>query len=173
MLFFMADDPELALSPMHSHDIPAVMQLHSALLPVPYPFSFFLHLTLQPTRLCLVARSRGDPVAFISAALHRGHGIEILTLGVHPTFQQRRLATRLVYAVAAALDRKTAAATVFAHVSASNSSAKEFYKHMGMHPVARVSRDIYRALPSGSRDAYIVSGRIETRARSVVCEELK
>ncbi|KAJ6593655.1 acyl-CoA N-acyltransferase [Mycena capillaripes] len=105
MLFRMAD--QLALSPMHSHDVPAVMQLHAALLPVPYPPSFFLHLLLQPARLCLVAREHGDPVAFISAAAHPGHRIEILTLGVLPSFQQRRLATRLIHAVIDDLANRT------------------------------------------------------------------
>ncbi|KAJ7350307.1 acyl-CoA N-acyltransferase [Mycena albidolilacea] len=162
---------EIDLSPVRSHEISAVMQLHAALLPISYPRSFFLQLLLQPTRLCLVARSGsdGDLVAFISAAMHPGQRLEILTLGVLPLFQQHRLATRLVYAVIDALTSKAAAVTtVFAQVSASNSSAQEFYRHMGMLPSGDVIRDMYRTLPCGSRDAYIVSRRIDTRARDAL-----
>lgn len=149
----------------------------AALLPISYPRSFFLQLLLQPTRLCLVARSGsdGDLVAFISAAMHPGQRLEILTLGVLPLFQQHRLATRLVYAVIDALTSKAATAavtTVFAQVSASNSSAQEFYRHMGMLPSGDVIRDMYRTLPCGSRDAYIVSRRIDTRARDAESKTL-
>jgi hypothetical protein len=36
---------------------------------------------------------------------------------------------------------------------------------------AAAAHDMYRTLPCGSRDAYIVSGRIETRTKSVVSAE--
>ncbi|KAJ6497839.1 acyl-CoA N-acyltransferase [Mycena sanguinolenta] len=158
ILLFMKDIDQLALSPVRSHEIPAVMQLHAALLPVRYPRSFFLHLLLQPTRLCLVARNDGDPVAFISAAVHPGQRIEILTLGVLPPFQQHRIGTRLVYAVIDGLTNTPAAVTVFAQVSASNASAKAFYRHMGMLWESDVIHDMY-----GPRAGLIISGRIETR----------
>ncbi|KAF7362092.1 Structure-specific endonuclease subunit SLX1 [Mycena venus] len=144
LLSLMTD--QFALSPIRSHEIPAVMQLHSALLPISYPRSFFLHLLIQPTRLCLVARNDGDPVAFISAAMHPGQRIEILTLGVLPPFQQHRLATRLVHAVIDALASTAAVVTVFAQVSVSNASAKEFYRHMGMLPSGGVIHDITTTL---------------------------
>ncbi|KAF8170261.1 acyl-CoA N-acyltransferase [Mycena galopus ATCC 62051] len=168
MLLSMTRMDQLALSPIRSHEIPAVMRLHAALLPISYPRSFFLHLLLQPTRLCLVARNDSDPVAFISAAMHPGQRLEILTLGVLPPFQQHRLATRLVHAAIEALASKAAATIVFAQVSASNESAREFYRHMGMLPDGNIIHDMYRTLPCGYRDAYIISGRIETRARNVV-----
>ncbi|KAJ7128928.1 acyl-CoA N-acyltransferase [Mycena crocata] len=167
MLFLaeMAEDP-FVLKPLSGDFVPAIISMHAALLPIAYPFSFFLQLLLLPSRRCLVAyeRDQGDtPVAFISAAVHPEHRIEILTLGVLPMFRQRGLATRLVYAVIDTLTQPTAVATaaVFAQVSASNESARAFYMHLGMHPTSTsVIRDMYRKLPCGSRDAYIVSGRI-------------
>ncbi|KAJ7690640.1 acyl-CoA N-acyltransferase [Mycena rosella] len=158
---------KFALRPMHSHDIPAVLELHAILLPVSYSPSFFLHLLIQPTRICLIAaheHSNRDsrPVAFISAVVHPEQRIEILTLGVLPTFRQHRLATRLVYAAIDALTgAMPATVDVFAQVSASNVPATSFYKHMGLHPSTVVIRDMFRTLPCGSRDAYIVSGRIQ------------
>ncbi|KAK7057433.1 hypothetical protein R3P38DRAFT_3384792 [Favolaschia claudopus] len=126
------DHSRVTLSPIRSRDIPAIMQLHATLLPVSYPRSFFLHLLLQPSRLCLVARNNDDPIAFVSAVLHREQRLEILTLGVLPKFQQLHLATRLVYAVIDALTHATTTVTVFAQVSASNASAQAFYEHIGM-----------------------------------------
>ncbi|KAJ7251824.1 acyl-CoA N-acyltransferase [Mycena haematopus] len=169
ILLAMTRTDQLSLSPIRSHEIPAVMQLHAALLPISYPRSFFLHLLLQPTRLCLVARNNGDPVAFVSAAIHPKERIQILTLGVLPSFQQRRIATRLVHAVIDALLASNAAVTtVFAQVPASNAPARAFYRHMGMLPDGDVIRDVYRTLPCGSRDAYNISGPIETIAGGAI-----
>ncbi|KAJ7039200.1 acyl-CoA N-acyltransferase [Mycena alexandri] len=156
----------LTVSPVHSHEIAAVMQLHATLLEVRYPPSFFLHLLHQPSRRCLVARNDDEPVAFISAALHPGNRIEILTLGVLPSFRQRRLATRLVQDIVESLaGAKAAAATVFAQVSASNVSASAFYQQIGLSPGV-VVRDIYRTIQVPGGDAYIVSGQIQSREES-------
>ncbi|KAJ6602177.1 hypothetical protein B0H10DRAFT_2230286 [Mycena sp. CBHHK59/15] len=163
--------PACTSTSSHEYFVPQVSQ--ASLLPVHYSPSFFLHLLIQPTRLCLVAHSRDldDPVAFITAALHTTAApeprIDILTLGVLPAFQQRQLATRLVRAVVDILSARTAAvaAAIYAQVSASNGPAKNFYRHMGMLPCTDVVRDVYRSLPYGSRDAYIVSGRITAGER--------
>lgn len=177
---------EFKIRPMHSRDILSVQQLHvrigfsahslqfiphqAALLPVPYALSFFLHLLVQPTRVCLVALApdKGNPVAFISAAMHPEQRIEILTLGVLATFRHCKIATRLVHTVIDTLAGSAATAvdstTVFAQVSASDEPAKRFYRHMGMHPTDFI-RDMYRNLPCGSRDAYVVSGRIAAAER--------
>ncbi|KAK7043555.1 acyl-CoA N-acyltransferase [Favolaschia claudopus] len=157
------DHSRVTLSPIRSRDIPAIMQLHATLLPVSYPRSFFLHLLLQPSRLCLVARNNDDPIAFVSAVLHREQRLEILTLGVLPKFQQLHLATRLVYAVIDALTQATTAVTVFAQVSASNASARAFYEHIGMTIKGDVVHNLYTTVAWGSRDAYVVSGRLEAR----------
>ncbi|KAJ7497075.1 acyl-CoA N-acyltransferase [Mycena latifolia] len=159
---------QFSLRPIRSHDIPALIHLHTTLLPLPYSHSFFLQLLLQPTRVCLVAhdRSQSDPVAFISAAaaIHPEQRIQILTLGVLPTFRQHRLATRLVYAAIDVLaGTPTVPTAVFAQVSVSNAPANSFYRHLGLHPCKDVVRDMYRNLPGPSRDGYIVSGRIIPR----------
>ncbi|KAG6862348.1 hypothetical protein C0995_016046 [Termitomyces sp. Mi166 len=110
----------LLIKPLTSADIPK-----SSLLPVNYPASFFIQLTLLSARVCLVAyhpTNLTDPVAFISASLQENprvnglttslvfdgadvkvsHGtphIEILTLGVLPAYQQQGIARLLVQQV--------------------------------------------------------------------------
>ncbi|KAJ7755748.1 acyl-CoA N-acyltransferase [Mycena maculata] len=152
-------------------DILSVRELHATLLPVSYSRSFFQNLLVQQTRVCLVAQLKagGDPVAFISAAMHpEQQRIEILTLGVLAAYQRHRLATRLLLAVIDTLAGDTAASTaVFAQVPASAEPAKSFYKHMGLHPTD-VTRDLYRNLPPGSRDGYLVSGRVTAAGRDDV-----
>ncbi|KAJ7124960.1 hypothetical protein C8R44DRAFT_781907 [Mycena epipterygia] len=91
--------------------------------------------------------------------MHPGQRIEILTLGVLPTFRKCRLATRLMHAVIDTLAGSTAP-VVFAQVSTTNGPANNFYRHMGLLPGTNVIRDVCGNLPCGSRDAYIVSRRI-------------
>ncbi|KAF8813686.1 hypothetical protein BYT27DRAFT_7083888 [Phlegmacium glaucopus] len=118
---------DILIKHLSSQDIPKVHELHSKLLPVKYPSSFFTQLLVLPTRACFVAYRHGqpdDPIAFISAVRRQPsltwHNdfvmnlsqdsspildlsgkpyIEILTLGVLPAYQQCGLARRLVQCV--------------------------------------------------------------------------
>ncbi|KAF8198003.1 acyl-CoA N-acyltransferase [Pholiota molesta] len=68
------DASEVVIKPLTSHDLPKVRDLHSKLLPVQYPTSFFLQLLLIPTRACFVAYKRAHPnvpIGFISAAIQQ------------------------------------------------------------------------------------------------------
>ncbi|KAF9467363.1 acyl-CoA N-acyltransferase [Collybia nuda] len=116
----------IVIRPLTSTDVPKVRELHSMVLPVAYPSSFFTQLLLLPARVCLVAHessSPGEPVAFISASIRDAHPvanyftiqnthrrqsgvcsattqqrphIEILTLGVLPHHQNKGIARLLV-----------------------------------------------------------------------------
>lgn len=124
-----------------------------------------------------------NPVAFISACLRPAsraeipitvphtHSdsstaaprIEILTIGVHPEFQQRGLASLLVrrtlehFREGSALSGGT---MIHANVATSNLPALSFYKRMGMRIASDVIHNLYRTCSYGSRDAYSVAGYI-------------
>ncbi|KAF8160926.1 acyl-CoA N-acyltransferase [Crassisporium funariophilum] len=62
---------DIVIKSLTSRDVPNVRELHSKVLPVRYPPSFFLQLLVLPTRACFVAYRRGqlhNPIGFISAA---------------------------------------------------------------------------------------------------------
>ena len=91
--------------------------------------------------------------------------LEILTLGVLPSHQQRGLARRLVRRVVDALRMSCAANSIdgvpiFANVAVSNTEALKFYKHIGMEVSPCIIRNLYRTLAYGSKDAYLVVGVI-------------
>ncbi|CAA7259203.1 unnamed protein product [Cyclocybe aegerita] len=64
----------IVVKALTSRDVHQVRDLHSKLLPVKYPPSFFLQLLLLPNRACFIAYNRGHPsmpIGFISAAAQR------------------------------------------------------------------------------------------------------
>ncbi|KAG6920081.1 hypothetical protein DXG01_010149 [Tephrocybe rancida] len=188
----------LIIRPITSADIPKVRALHSSLLPVNYPTSFFIQLTLLPGRVCLVAyhpENPDSPVAFISASLQenpRVNGltksllpdgqfksdtyiaqatphIEILTLGVLPAYQQQGVARLLVQQVydyfrehSAPTREMTDSTLIHTNVATSNVPALSFYERMGLRIATGVIRNLYRACPHGSKDGYLLVGRITT-----------
>ncbi|KAL1745359.1 acyl-CoA N-acyltransferase [Schizophyllum fasciatum] len=118
---------QYVVRPLVSSDLAALRDLHTALLPMRYPSSFFMSLLLQRDRLCLVACPKGalsKIVAFVSALRHdctsqtcefststnldrpprppEPH-VEILTLGVLREHQHHGLAQHLVHTAASAL----------------------------------------------------------------------
>ncbi|KAG5646816.1 hypothetical protein DXG03_002193 [Asterophora parasitica] len=202
----MSGAQDLIIRQLTSADIANVRALHHAhrsnasqdtLLPIKYPTSFFLQLTLLRERVCLVAYHPQDPttpVAFVSAALQqnpRVHGlpksysltdgeddfsdpvvskdaphIEILTLGVLPAYQQRGVARVLVRRVYDYFSENTNAprddTVVHTNVATSNTSALSFYERMGLKVASGVIRNLYRAVPHGSKDGYLLVGRISS-----------
>lgn len=174
----------VCVRPLRASDVRQIQSLHvrlplpkatsahpaqAQILPVHYSHAFFTQLLVLPSRACLVA-ARLDhphsPVAFISAALHKSPGlprIELLTLGVLPAFQNRGLARRLISAVIDKLHGPLAAGIlVHANVAATNSVALKFYKNIGLRISSEVIPNLYRTCPPGQRDAYLVTGRIDT-----------
>ncbi|KAF8835544.1 hypothetical protein BDN67DRAFT_417857 [Paxillus ammoniavirescens] len=116
----------ISLRVMKSSDVPQVRILHSSLLPVSYPATFFVQLLVNPRHLCLVAMDEGSVIGFASAAIDtpqppacgvwrhetysdrdcsksrpdipRSH-MTLLTLGVLPTYQRRGIGRTLVHEV--------------------------------------------------------------------------
>ncbi|GAW00350.1 acyl-CoA N-acyltransferase [Lentinula edodes] len=135
---------DFTIRPLASADIEQIKKLHATLVPVNYPASFFLHLLIQNSYSCLIALepSSGEPVAWVSASLHKSSNligslephIQLLTLGVLPEYQHRGLAKRLVWEVIASLhkDPSTPVPTVYTHVCTSNTPAQAFYESIGM-----------------------------------------
>lgn len=175
----------------HCHTHLAYYQ--SMILPVKYPSSFFTQLLVLPTRTCFVAYKKSQPsvpIAFISAVTRQPASrhndltvnlspdslrifdlskpfLEILTLGVLPTYQHRGLARRLIKCVidsfhqrCAGPDQESCGTLVSATVSISNTSALKFYECMGMFISSKVIRNLYRTISHGSRDAYLVVGTL-------------
>ncbi|KDR75327.1 hypothetical protein GALMADRAFT_249366 [Galerina marginata CBS 339.88] len=186
---------DILVQPLTSRDLPNVRDLHSKVLPVSYPPSFFLQLLVIPTRTCLIAYKRGhpkQPLGFISAAIQKPSVLkclisgssedpplvssvprdsdlskpclEILTLGVLPSYQQRGLARLLVQRMVdnlgglCAMNSLVDGVLIYANVSTSNTQALTFYKRMGMVISSEVIKNLYRTLSYGSKDAYLVIG---------------
>ncbi|PPQ93680.1 hypothetical protein CVT25_012739 [Psilocybe cyanescens] len=157
---------DILILPLTARELPKVRDLHAKLLPVHYPPSFFLHLLVIPTRACYVAYSHNNPIGFISAAVHKPMArcfisdssedfpfvsskfrdnltldltkprLEILTLGVLPSFQQRGLARRLVMSIVDGFKESCAmnalnSILIYANVSTTNNRALQFYERMG------------------------------------------
>ncbi|KAF9484520.1 acyl-CoA N-acyltransferase, partial [Pholiota conissans] len=138
----VCNQSDVLIRPLTSRDLPKVRDLHSKLLPVQYPTSFFLQLLLVPTRACFVAYKMAHPtvpIGFISAAIQQPVStvrcfssadvstralrdkttldpsrprLEILTLGVLPSCQHRGLARRLIQRVADVLRESCASNSV-------------------------------------------------------------
>jgi ribosomal protein S18 acetylase RimI-like enzyme len=150
---------------------------------VQYPPAFFTQLLVLPARACLIAvrpSSPNNPVAFISAALHKSPvrsqpslaasktldsprpRIEILTLGVLPAYQHMGIARRLVAAVVQKLcGPLSSGLVVHANVSTTNSTAIKFYQSIGLRVSSEVIPNLYRTCSYGQRDAYLVAGRLD------------
>ncbi|KAG6898137.1 hypothetical protein C0992_004853 [Termitomyces sp. T32_za158] len=186
----------LVIKPLTSPDIPKVRALHSCLLPVNYPTSFFIQLTLLTGRVCLVAchpTNPTEPVAFVSASLQENPRvndltkslvldgkinpdtkisqdtphIEILTLGVLPAYQQQGIARLLVQQVYdyfrehSTPSRKLSdSSLIHTNVATSNVPALTFYERIGFKVASGVIRNLYRACPHGSKDGYLLVGRL-------------
>ncbi|KIK68904.1 hypothetical protein GYMLUDRAFT_34907 [Collybiopsis luxurians FD-317 M1] len=180
---------DFIIRPLASGDVEQIRNLHAKLIPVNYPPSFFLHLLIQESYSCLIATSNDQPVAWVSASLHKTNNligsqdphIQLLTLGVLPECQHRGIAKRLVSEVIASLhkDSLVPVPPVYAHVCTSNVVAQAFYQNLGMQLLLGsdpsgepyVAKNIYR-YPSacqstvesrslfGSRDAYVLFGKV-------------
>ena len=89
--------------------------------------------------------------------------LEILTLGVLPSYQQCGVARLLLLHAVDALRQSCAfnpedRTVIYANVSTSNTRALKFYERMGMLLSSDIISNLYRTIPSGSRDAYVVVG---------------
>ncbi|KAK7045727.1 hypothetical protein VNI00_007560 [Paramarasmius palmivorus] len=170
----MAPQDHIAIRSFAAADIPQLRELH----------------LIQANHLCLVAHDTSSacgaqtPIAFVTASL-RNQGvdrhIQLLTLGVHPSYQSKGLARRLVRQVVTDLNPSGEEIPVHTHVCTTNTLGQNFYESLGMKlkvqddkPV--VARNVYSYLTLGrphvqaltnhekglfrSRDAYLMEGCI-------------
>ncbi|OJA21389.1 hypothetical protein AZE42_09778 [Rhizopogon vesiculosus] len=124
---------------MRASDVAEVRALHTKLLPVAYPPTFFVQLLVHPQQMCLVATYGSSVVAFSSAVMNsqnwateqlgscRGQDgdagtlqVTLLTLGVSPEFQRRGIARRLVHEVVQRLRSSYRAPCASSHRSESD-----------------------------------------------------
>ncbi|KII92022.1 hypothetical protein PLICRDRAFT_458231 [Plicaturopsis crispa FD-325 SS-3] len=165
-----------------SADIPKVRELHSKVLPQTYPASFFRQFLYHSDRVCLLI-SHSQPrypchphrppvLAFITAAItHRSYSgseprIEILTLGVDPTYRRQGLAGLLVGAVIQEAQMRVGmfadskgesqGIMLAACTPSSNIAARQFYARLGLKIEAVVHR-LYHTLGDGVSLAGMVS----------------
>ncbi|KAK7472950.1 hypothetical protein VKT23_001054 [Stygiomarasmius scandens] len=173
-----------------ANDLQQVSDLHAALIPVPYPPSFFINLLIQSNYACLIAHDPDSatpdiPIAFVSASIHKSNTIigspkphiQLLTLGVHPDYQHKGLARALVQQVINTLHTSSEPVPpIYTHVCTTNTPAQSFYRRLGMTPFQPsggepfVSRNKYPTSPTRcrddlstlfrSRDAYLLIGEV-------------
>ncbi|KAJ8076973.1 hypothetical protein AAF712_000542 [Marasmius tenuissimus] len=167
-------------------DLPQLKDLHSALIAVPYPHSFFINQLIQSNHLCLIAVDESQaaaPVAFITASVQyqneKPHHIQLLTLGVRNEYQGQGLARQLVCKAIAQLTPSGIQLPVSTHVCTTNTPAQSFYERLGMKPKTFqsrpvIARNVYSYSAYGhrqtankvprelfrSRDAYVMEGQV-------------
>src|SRR6266550_4398203 len=149
---------EFEVRPLTSADLQRVRQLHvrpfspiSPALPtdphyVSPPFS------PSPTPPPFFYSFSSSRLAFVSAALSNAPTprVEILTLGVLPSFQHKGLARRLISSIINSLSPDST--LVQANVAASNASALKFYERLGMRISSDIITNLYRTCSHGSKD---------------------
>ncbi|KAJ8518039.1 hypothetical protein ONZ45_g4836 [Pleurotus djamor] len=188
---------DIFVRPLKSADVDAIHGLHSALLPLRYPLSFFIQLLIKPDTLCLVAYApaRTSPVAFVSAAVKPTPSIiasklscaapnsspiaqrhvQILTLGVLPEFRHKGIARSLIHAVVSRLSGSVVKGVGVVGLDDVLVSAQVSSSNGGAHCFyERLGlmpilkvRDVYRGVSYGSRDAQFVVGYISPSITAV------
>ncbi|KAL0579741.1 hypothetical protein V5O48_002235 [Marasmius crinis-equi] len=176
----------ITIRPVNAADVPELKDLHAALIPVPYPHSFFINQLIQSNHLCLIAVDESQapkPVAFITASVQyqneKPHHIQLLTLGVRNEYQGQGLARQLVYKAIAQLTPSGVQLPVHTHVCTTNTPAQSFYERLGIKPKLFqsrpiIARNVYSFASCGhrqpanpdmrelfrSRDAYVMEGLV-------------
>ena len=141
----------IAITPMRRRHEKAVLTIERLVNPKPWSAEV-LHseLVLRDTRAYFVAMQRNAVVGFagLMMAVDDGH---VTNIGVHPAFQRRHIASRLMIVLAeCAIERGAHALTL--EVRLSNTAAQELYRRFGFAPVG--VRKGYYQLPD--EDALIM-----------------
>lgn len=168
---------------LHTELVPSAPALRPA---------FFHQFLTHPTHLCLIATlpSSNKPVACIAVSVHVATSdlttkrtalppveVHVLALGVLPAFRRGGLATRLLYTATAHLralatqapqlpsKHTTACASTRVHsdVSRADSTARAFWKHVGLLEEEKVAPH-HESWAGGWRDVVSVAGPIASAA---------
>ncbi|KAF5345313.1 hypothetical protein D9758_008515 [Tetrapyrgos nigripes] len=170
---FVRRDMSCSVRQIIAADLSELANLHAALIPVPYPPSFFINLLIQSNYACLIAHDTSSaspdaPIAFISASIHKSNSItgsqkphiQLLTLGVLPEYQHKGLARTLVQQVISTLHTSSdPTPPIYTHVCTTNTLAQSFYRSLGMTPFQSsrdsgpfIARNKYPSYSSRCRD---------------------
>ena len=125
---------DLTVAPLRRRHLRAVMGIERAVYPHPWTEPLFVsELALPASRVYLVARANRTVVGYggIMLAPDEAH---VTTLAVHPDWQRRHVATRLLAALLrAAIERAYRALTL--EVRAGAHGAQELYRRFGLSAV--------------------------------------
>jgi [ribosomal protein S18]-alanine N-acetyltransferase len=133
---------DVRVEPMRKRHLRSVLRIEGKLPHVGWSLGLYLsELAARDGRIYLVARAEHAVVGFAGALLV-GEEAHVTTISVDPTWQGRRIATRmLLVLVRKALERGAQAMTL--EVRASNEAAIRLYRRFGFAP-AGIRENYYR-----------------------------
>lgn len=142
---------DVRIAPMRRRDVDEVVRIEQSVYPTPWSLGLFMgELSQRGDRCYLVARVNDVLVGYAGAIVLSDDG-HITTVAVHPDWQRRRLATRLLLGVCRGLlDLGVEAMTL--EVRTSNAGAQALYRSFGFAP-AGVRPRYY---PDNDEDALIM-----------------
>ena len=142
-----ARDPEpqdgivVQVVPMRRRHVRSVLRIEAQVYPRPWSMSLFLsELALRSTRSYFVARVEGGVVGY-AGLMVTGEDAHVTTIAVDPTWQRRKIGTRLLLTLAGESIRRQAT-NLTLEVRMSNRGAQELYRRFGFRP-AGVRRNYY------------------------------
>ncbi|VAX13550.1 Ribosomal-protein-S18p-alanine acetyltransferase [hydrothermal vent metagenome] len=141
------------LLPMREGDLDEVMAIETAVYPFPWTEGIFAD-CIKVGYSCWVYREESDIRGYCVMALGPGEA-HILTLCVHPDFQRRGLARRIMTFMLK-LAQKWQAETMHLEVRPSNHAAIELYASLGFTEVGR-RPNYYPAENDSREDALIMT----------------
>ena len=132
----------VAVTPMRRRHVRAVLRIEQEVYPRPWSHALFMsELALRTTRSYFVARVGRDVVGYAGVMLVAEDG-HVTTVAVDPAWQRRKIATRLLVALAReAAERRALNLTL--EVRLSSLGAQQLYRRFGFAPVG-VRRNYYK-----------------------------
>ena len=127
--------------PLRRRHLRSVLRIEAQVYPRPWSMSLFLsELALRSTRSYFVARVEGGVVGY-AGLMVTGEDAHVTTIAVDPTWQRRKIGTRLLLTLAGESIRRQAT-NLTLEVRMSNRGAQELYRRFGFRP-AGVRRNYY------------------------------
>lgn len=132
----------LAIRPMRSGDVAAVVDLEREVYPTPWSTAVFHEELAMSNRRYVVAADTVGTIVGYAGLLLVDEDAHVTTLAVDPQVRRRRLGSRLMLALVAA-SRGAAARHLTLEVRMSNVSAQRLYERFGFAPVG-IRKNYYR-----------------------------
>ena len=132
----------LAIRPMRSGDVGAVVDLEREVYPTPWSTAVFQEELALANRRYIVAEDESGTIVGYAGLLLVDEDAHVTTLAVDPQVRRRRLGSRLMLALVAA-SRAAAARHLTLEVRMSNASARRLYERFGFAPVG-IRKNYYR-----------------------------